>query len=168
MNKEELETYINRGLSIREISEKYKKGCGTITYWMKKYGFVSKFIRKTWTDKEMIEAIGSNVTIADTLRDLGLQVRPGNYQTVKNFARENEIDLSHMIGQKVRKGGVVKRLMSELLVVGSVIKSTRLKQRLLKEGLLENECSECFLAEVWNGKKINMVLDHEKERKYMR
>lgn len=35
----------------------------------------------------------------------------------------------------------------------------KLKNRLLKEGLIENRCSECGISE-WNGKPLSMQLDH--------
>jgi len=36
----------------------------------------------------------------------------------------------------------------------------KLKIRLLKEGLLKNICAECGLVGEWNGKKLEMELDH--------
>jgi hypothetical protein len=38
MNKEELAVLVNSGLSIRGISEKTGKSCGSIRYWLSKYG----------------------------------------------------------------------------------------------------------------------------------
>lgn len=35
----------------------------------------------------------------------------------------------------------------------------KLKKRLIKEGIFENQCAECGIIE-WNGKPISMQLDH--------
>lgn len=50
--------------------------------------------------------------------------------------------------------------MLEILTINSRCTRHNLKNRLLSEGLLKNECSECSLSEKWNGKEIKMVLDH--------
>lgn len=42
----------------------------------------------------------------------------------------------------------------------SNITSTKLKARLLKHDLIKNECSECGIGGVWNGKPIVLQLDH--------
>jgi len=49
--------------------------------------------------------------------------------------------------------------LSDLLKVGSNIKSKDLKERLIKEKLKIYKCEECSINE-WNGKKIVLELDH--------
>lgn len=38
--------------------------------------------------------------------------------------------------------------------------SKGLKQKLLKAGMLANECAACELPPVWNGRKLTLQLDH--------
>lgn len=54
-----------------------------------------------------------------------------------------------------------KMPIEDLLVVGRV-KTSRghVKQRLIREGLIRNECSECNVGPIWRGKKLVLVLDH--------
>jgi Zn finger protein HypA/HybF involved in hydrogenase expression len=109
----------------------------------------------------MVAAIAGSETISDVLRKVGLKIRPGNYDTIRRFVKKNSIDVSHMKGSKAGRGGVAVINLNKLLTKDSICTNkSRLKQRLLKEGILENKCSECGLGSVWNNKAINMVIDH--------
>ena len=57
---------------------------------------------------------------------------------------------------------VIHRPVEEYLTANSKYKgrSSGLKRRLLKEGLLEEICGECGLEPVWNGKPLSLQLDH--------
>jgi transposase-like protein len=166
MEKETLEELLKGGLTILEISNEVGKSQTSVRYWIEKHGLKANGRKRRWTEEDMLTAIRSSFTFADVLRKLGLQVRPGNYRTVKKFANENDIDLSHLkkratgCGKAHGKGGVKKKDLSEILVEGSTYNRCHLKSRLLKEGILKNKCSECGLSETWNGKEIKMVLDH--------
>ena len=46
-----------------------------------------------------------------------------------------------------------------MLTTDNTFQTYKLKQRLLKERIIENKCIECGITE-WNGKIINMHLDH--------
>lgn len=50
--------------------------------------------------------------------------------------------------------------LSEILVEGSGYPTGKLKKRLLREGVLSEECSECGSGPVWNGKPLTLQLDH--------
>jgi Zn finger protein HypA/HybF involved in hydrogenase expression len=51
--------------------------------------------------------------------------------------------------------------LSDILVKNSTYANThRLKTRLIKEGLLEERCSECGVGNEWNGKPLSLQLDH--------
>lgn len=43
MKYEELKEYLDRELSIRQISQESKKSCGSIRHWIKKFGLKTKF-----------------------------------------------------------------------------------------------------------------------------
>ena len=53
-----------------------------------------------------------------------------------------------------------KRPTEEYLVYGSTIPSSRLKKRLISEGYLTEECSECGISDEWCGRQLVMQLDH--------
>lgn len=50
--------------------------------------------------------------------------------------------------------------LCELLVEESESERGHLKKRLLKEGLLRNECYECGALPIWNGKPLTIQLEH--------
>lgn len=48
----------------------------------------------------------------------------------------------------------------KMLTAGSLISRRSLKVRLLREGILKNECARCRQSPEWQGEKLVMVLDH--------
>jgi len=55
--------------------------------------------RRTWTDEQMIDAIQDSLCIAEALNKVDLVAGSGNYRTLKNFIRENNIDISHFLNR---------------------------------------------------------------------
>lgn len=49
---------------------------------------------------------------------------------------------------------------SEILIENSKADRGTIKLRLLKDGLIRNECYICGIKPEWNGKRLGMVLDH--------
>ena len=159
MYKEKLIEMVAGRKTLDQMSMELGKSVSCVRYWLKRHSITRESSCKTWTNQQMIEAIRSSVTVADVLRCLGLQVRPGNYETVRRFAMTNGIDLSHIKGKSCGKGGQRKRL-ADVMVKDSTYCRGSLKKKLLRMGLLKNICSDCGLSETWNGKPIVMVLDH--------
>jgi hypothetical protein len=76
-----------------------------------------------------------------------------------------------MVRKKIEDFGLVepkwgsrsnrRKELDEILIENSTyISSGNLKRRLIKEGLLKNECKICKISE-WLGKPITLQLDHE-------
>lgn len=63
-----------------------------------------------------------------------------------------------------KRGAITARSQTfpyeDVLVENSSYKRTNLKKRLLKDGILKNECVICGLQELWQDKHLNMILDH--------
>jgi len=77
---------------------------------------------------------------------------------------EDSINYSHIsLGTNSNKGrkfpGKAKPLV-EIMIKNSTYSRNHLKERLLKEGILENKCIICGLEPIWQNKKLVMVLDH--------
>jgi len=166
MKKEILEKFINEKKTIREIALYFNKGTSCIRYWLKKCGLKASYsgnARRTWTEDQMMEAIRTAVNISDVLRKLGLKIRPGNYSTFKKFVVSNNIDISHLKGSQSRRycgGGKKETPLDKILTENSFYSRSHLKRRLLKEGIVRNECNICKCNGEWNGKPMVMVLDH--------
>jgi hypothetical protein len=107
--------------------------------------------RKTrWTDDELRAAVASSYGYAQTIRALGLIPPGGNYVAIPRRIRELGLDSSHFRGRGWNVDGKyikpIARPLSELLVVGSSMRSHALKLRLIEAGLKTAECEQCGWA----------------------
>ena len=109
------------------------------------------------------DLVATCVTYKEILGFFGLVNKGSNHKTLKRRIKELNIDCSHL-----KKGYELmvefnigrKRPLEEILVRDSSYAGSCLKRRLLKEGLIENICSECGQGSDWKGKPLVMVLDH--------
>ena len=120
--------------------------------------------KKTYTDQEFIDAIKNNKSIAAVLTQLGLKCTGGNYSQFYFNVEKYKIDTSHFTGQGHLKdksqNWSKKRPLSEICVENNNnYTSSSLRKRLIKEGVLINECFICGLKK-WLDKEITLHLDH--------
>ena len=115
------------------------------------------------TKEEYLEAIKASKSIAQVCKTLGLKCAGGNYKTIKDFIRENNIDTSHFTGQGWNVGLKFKpnkqMPLYDILKENSKYQSYKLKNRLIENGLKEYRC-ECCKNTEWNGKPIPLELHH--------
>lgn len=82
---------------------------------------------------------------------------------VKRLALDARLDVSHMLGQSwgrgARLGGREAEPLTALLVRGRRVATSKLRVRLLREGVLADECSGCA-RDTWEGAPIPLELDH--------
>jgi hypothetical protein len=118
--------------------------------------------KKRWTDERLIVAVKKASSRTDVVRRLGLKVLPGNYATINRAIRRLELDTSHFKPRQYNGCTPAnKKSLKDILVKDSIYSNTsRLKERLIREGSLENVCSICGQKPLWNGKPLVMVLDH--------
>jgi len=121
---------------------------------------------RTWTDDQLIFAVKSSYSIANVLLQLGLKPTGGNYKTIENAIKRLQLNISHFTGKGHLKGkthnwGRSKHLDDILSGVTDYSSSFKLKNRLLKEGLLSYKCynEDCNISS-WRGKKLALQLDH--------
>lgn len=81
--------------------------------------------------------------------------------TIKRRILILNIDTSHF-NRNTKKSKCFKQIsLSDILIKNSTYaNSWHLKNRLIKENILKNECSLCGLQPFWNGKPMIMILDH--------
>lgn len=104
-------------------------------------------------------------TFSEVLRHFGLNHQGGNCRTLKRRLIEDGIDFSHIReGRGSTKGlrsGGFEMPLAEILVDHSTYTNRwRLKRRLIKAGLLVEQCLICRLEPRWNGQPLMLVLDH--------
>jgi hypothetical protein len=113
-------------------------------------------------DWELAEAVQTSRSMAQVLAKLG--IRPGGNQSrLRERIGQVGLDTSHFVGSGWRKGctspPVPGRPLEELLVRGRFTNTSRLKARLIDEGLKEPRCEACG-RDRWNDRPIPLELDH--------
>lgn len=118
---------------------------------------------RKYTIGQLEVAIKDNRSWRQTVDSLGLSCDcGGNTKTLRKLAEENEIDFSHFTGQASCKNTHPWNYVpvEKWLKKGVLVKSLYLKKKLIKEGMIKKECNECGMDPIWNGKNIEMELDH--------
>lgn len=119
-----------------------------------------------WNNKETIAGvISKSNSFRETLTNLGISIKGSNNATLKKWIKLHELDISHFADARL---AAIKHLHKvNTIPVSEIIDGKHpqyptyhLKQRLLKEGILENVCGECGQVGTWNNKPLNMQLDH--------
>lgn len=119
--------------------------------------------KRRWTNEQLIVACQISKNKTEVLKRLDLSFHnSGNYQTVDKYIEELNIDISHFEVGISHNIPIQKQDLKDILVENSSYTNTSsLKDRLVKEGLLEYKCSieKCQLS-TWLDDKINLQLDH--------
>lgn len=106
------------------------------------------------------EIIASVKSGAEFFREVGMRYSGSAKQILDRRIRELGIDISHFTPNVDAARFKNIKPYEQILVENSSYSNTsNLKKRLIKDGLLENKCSECGL-ENWRGKEISLHLDH--------
>lgn len=124
--------------------------------------------RKEKYSKENLEQIILNsFSLKEVLIKMNLRTAGGNYKVLHKYIEKYEIDTSHFskrIEIYKKTLGLYnlqrKKQLSEILIENSDYSRTSLKERLYKEGLKKRECELCGQGELWEGKKMSLILDH--------
>lgn len=118
--------------------------------------------RRTYTDEELREAVRLSTSRRQVLLRLGLAPEGGNYATTKRAMEHLSLGTSHFLPPAGHNKGVFlgpKRPVRDYLVDGSLIRTSRLRERLIQEGYFEHQCSRCR-GRTWLGEPIPLELDH--------
>lgn len=123
--------------------------------------------KRSWTDDELIRAVQENQSIASVLSQLNLSPLGQNYRTIKFHIKRLGISTIHMTGQAWRRGipgsrgmGTEPTPLEKILVQNSLYNRAQLKSRIVRMGLIRYVCSICGCGDMWQGKKLVLVLDH--------
>jgi hypothetical protein len=117
---------------------------------------------KKYNKENLLIAVANSFSLRNTLSALGLNPSGGNYITIKKAIAFFKIDTSHFTGQGHLRGKshtYGTRPLKNILVLGKIENTHRLKIRLLKEGLKEKKC-ECCQISTWQGHDIPLELHH--------
>lgn len=119
-----------------------------------------------WTTDvaKMAAIVASCRSYREILSRLNLCPKGSNFVRLKKRLAADMIDtksIDETPGWKYASEKVARPL-AEILVKNSPFTSSlqKLKKRLVRLGLLRDECHECKLGNSWNGKPITLQLDH--------
>lgn len=118
--------------------------------------------RRKYTKEQFEEVIKNSVSISECLKKLGLKNAGGNYGTFRQYAKELNLDTSHLKGKAWAKDRIFdcrKKPIEDYLNNKRKITSHKLKKRLLKEEIFEYVCQGCWRQE-WREEQIPLELHH--------
>lgn len=115
-----------------------------------------------FSEADLRAAIEGTNCWADALRFLGYESKGDNYRTLQRYARRWNIPADHFDPHLARRRANRSRqpALEDVLVKESSYPRWQLKRRLLAEGIKRPICELCGQDEVWNGRKMSLVLDH--------
>lgn len=107
-------------------------------------------------------AVKESRCLQEVVEKLGYSKSSGSMgRFVKKRIEEMEIDISHFETTHIRSSHP-KYALEDILIENSPYGNiNRLKQRILKAGLLKYECHECGNKGEWNGKPLTLQLEHK-------
>ena len=114
--------------------------------------------------KEFQDLVSKANTITDILRYFGLNNKGGNHNTVKRRAKEENIDLSHIVlgkGSNKGKRFTPRKTNEEYFCENGTVNRNSIKKRIIRNNLIPYQCAECGLKDIWNNKKISLQLEHK-------
>jgi hypothetical protein len=121
--------------------------------------------KRKYTRSQIEEAVKNSTSVVGVLRQLGVQYRSGtSWRMIKSYLVEFGLDTSHFTRTNTGKVSPKKRPPSVVLTFDPN-RTYRVKGFILRRVLFEVgvpcRCSGCGLGPEWNGKKLQLVVDHE-------
>ena len=120
-----------------------------------------------YTAELLREHVATSISIAEVLRKMGLRQDGGTHSHISRRIKKFDIDTSHFLGQRANsgvrhKGAPKSRTPEEILVLTDKDRreDTLRLRRALKDIGREAVCTSCGLGEHWNGKPINLQINH--------
>lgn len=122
---------------------------------------------RSWSDKELEDAVSSSRSFRAVIIKLGLVPAGGNYVQVQQTVERMGLSTAHFTGKGWNQGWKsdyrrAKRMndLRDVLVNGSRVQSYGLKKRLILAGIKKAECELCGWSQVSPDGRIPVELDH--------
>ena len=110
-------------------------------------------------EDEFRQLIKDSFSYNEVLRKIGMSHGRSSYDIIKRRCKDLNISCNHFI-KTGNQYTTVYDLQDILVENSSYTNTTRLKERLLKEGLLVYECAICHNQGEWRGQPLSLQLDH--------
>lgn len=116
-------------------------------------------MKKNITDDDIIRVCGESRSMAQAASTLKIHFNTLRRHAIRLECYKPNIGLTGVKRYEFRKEHGF-RIQDILNGEQPQYSTYKLKNKLLKENILENKCSVCGLDNMWNGIPINMELDH--------
>jgi hypothetical protein len=122
--------------------------------------------KRSWTNEQLKEAVKVSYSFRNVMLLIGLVPAGGNYEQLKKYVKELQIDTSHFKGEGWNAGKSFyrpPRPLNKVLVLGDISnapQSYKLKLRLYVEGVKKPMCELCGWAKMSSDGRIPVELDH--------
>jgi hypothetical protein len=152
-------------------SEKLNRTKLAVSKRARMIGITGKNNQWNFKKEEFIKFIEESKSISEVLLKMNLRTAGGNFMTVKKYINILNLNTSHFISQadvakKTNQLFVKKPIEFYLVENNKTSCSSSIKKRLYVEGLKNSECEECGQGEIWNGKRMSLILDHKNGNHY--
>lgn len=110
----------------------------------------------------MTEAVKNKKSIRGVLDELNLKATGGNYDSIKKYIAELNLDTSHFTGQIHRSPQVAwnKIPPEEVFKLSNKRLHPRQRKYIFDNNLLGDCCSKCSLSKIWQNEPIILEIDH--------
>jgi len=117
--------------------------------------------RPKYTTEQLQEAVQTSTSMRQVLAKLSVAPYGGNYDVLRAKLRKHGLDTSHFLGQAWNRNRQLppETPLERYLEGARPIQSYKLKNRLLKHGVLAPVCVGCGLRS-WLDQPIPLELDH--------
>jgi hypothetical protein len=116
-----------------------------------------------YTKETLQKAVSESTSYGEVLSSFSLREAGGNYKLLKDYISIWNIDTSHFPSASERAKKIIAPKAIDLSLVmteNSSYHRSHLKERLYKENIKQRTCEMCDQGEIWNGKKMSLILDH--------
>jgi hypothetical protein len=153
-----INNYEERGVDyVASVLNRTSKS--VVIFCNRKLGITSQK-SNSFVDKEiLIEKMKISHTYKELLQNINKVVNGTNLKILKKYIEEYNISKDLLVF-KIDRTNRKKKNIDEWLQNGTSIGSSKLKEKLYKEGLKERKCELCGQNEMWNDKKMSLILDH--------
>lgn len=120
--------------------------------------------KRKWTETQFKKAVENSTSYRQVLNKIGLIEAGGNYEQVKKYIKEYELDNSHFMGKAWNKG--MRRIgkpiipLEKILIKNSSFQSFKLKKRLFNSKIKPQFCEECGWAKMNKDGYLPLELYH--------
>lgn len=125
---------------------------------------MTKLILSKTPKEDLQKIVDESHSFKQIIERFNLANASGNYRTLRQALRVNQINLSKFLENKklYKSEKQIKRIVSDenLFSENSSYYRETVKQRILQKKLIPYSCSKCKMEDVWCGEKIVLVLDH--------